>query len=271
MTSCLRDLERDGLVGTLAECAYRVQSAVAESEDWSTPGPRATQYEIDLVADEVAIEFLLHEGFDVVSEESGHQGRGSEITVVVDPVDGTANAVRGLPSFATSLCAVDHAGARAAVVLDLSSGTTYNATRGLGARADGHRLHVTDCERLPAAFVGYSGLPSDGRARWSQGRAVGSLALALCHVGSGVFDGFVDLDPNVHGPWDYLGGLLIATESGAVACDAFERPLMTCEHTARRSPIVAGTNQLLDALRRVPRPNEVPQPAQTGSDTAVPN
>src|ERR687889_208179 len=57
--------------------------------------------------------------------------------VVLDPVDGSTNASRGLPWFATSLCAVDADGARAAVVVDQAGGTRVEAVRGRGARVDG--------------------------------------------------------------------------------------------------------------------------------------
>jgi fructose-1,6-bisphosphatase/inositol monophosphatase family enzyme len=249
--SSQRDTDGSALIRSLTECAARVQRAIAEAEDWATPGSRATQYWIDLVADDVAVEFLLREGFDVVSEESGCQRHGGDITVVVDPVDGTANAVRGLPWFSTSLCAMDRHGPVAAVVHDLGTGTTYDAARGMGARVGGLRSRVTNCARLGDAFIGYSGLPRSGRAQWSQGRAIGSLAMTLCHVATGALDGFVDFDRDVHGPWDYLGGLFIATESGAVACEPLNRPLLTVEHSARRSPIVAGTADLLFQLRAV--------------------
>jgi myo-inositol-1(or 4)-monophosphatase len=234
-------------LAALRNCAFAVRDAVLDATEWKTPGRRADQYQIDLVADSVAVEFLTRCGMNVLSEESGHHINGGGITVIIDPVDGTHNAIRRLPWFATSLCAVDHDGAIAAVVLDLASGTLYDARRGAGARADGVPIQASTCERLSEAFVGYSGSPHQ-RIPWASGRAIGSIALALCHVAAGSLDGFIDLDLDVHGVWDYAGALLICHEASAQATETLGRSLMVLEHQARRSPIVAGTPQLLTEL-----------------------
>jgi len=68
-------------------------------------GDRATQYHLDVVADDVARRVLGGAGFRVVSEESGVSGEG-EFTVVVDPIDGSTNCDRGVPFYATSLAVV---------------------------------------------------------------------------------------------------------------------------------------------------------------------
>ena len=54
------------------------------------------------------------------------------MTVVVDPLDGSTNASRRLPWFATSLCAVDADGPLAALVVDLVHGTRFDAGAGRG-------------------------------------------------------------------------------------------------------------------------------------------
>ncbi len=54
---------------------------------------------------------------------------------------------------------------------------------------------------------------------------MGSAALSLCDVASGRLDGMLDALPDRHGPWDYLGGLLVCTEAGAAVHDLHDRPL----------------------------------------------
>jgi myo-inositol-1(or 4)-monophosphatase len=76
---------------------------------------------------------------------------------------------------------------------------------------------------------------------------MGAAALDLCAVAGGRFDAYVDCSPSAHGSWDYLGGMLICQEAGAFVVDAFDRPLVTIEHAARRTPIAAGTAELLAA------------------------
>ena len=64
---------------------------------------------------------LTGNGLGVLSEESGRHHPDRAITVVIDPVDGSTNASRGIPWFATSLCAVDTDGPLAALVINLAS------------------------------------------------------------------------------------------------------------------------------------------------------
>ena len=66
-----------------------------------------------------------------------------------------------------------------------------------------------------------------------------------------MLDGFVDCGVDQHGPWDYLGGLLICQEAGAVVSDARGRDLVVLEHEARRTPVAAATPELHAALREV--------------------
>ena len=60
-------------------------------------------------------------------------------------------------------------------------------------------------------------------------------------VADGVLDGFVDCSVDAHGPWDYLGGMLICREAGAVVADALGRDLVVLEHAGRRTPVAGAT------------------------------
>jgi fructose-1,6-bisphosphatase/inositol monophosphatase family enzyme len=187
-----------------------------------------------------------------MSEESGVHEGGRDVIVVLDPVDGSTNASRHLPWYATSLCAVDRDGARAAVVVDQSSGARFEALRGGGARVDGQPLRPSGCTDLGEAIVGLSGYPPTYLG-WKQFRALGAIALDLCAVASGQLDAFIDCSPSAHGPWDYLGGLLVCREAGAHIVDAEGRELVTTDHAARRTPVAACTSPLLDQVARARR------------------
>jgi fructose-1,6-bisphosphatase/inositol monophosphatase family enzyme len=227
----------------LHHTATAIRAALDELLDWGLAGTRAGQYRSDIAADEVAITILERAGFGVLSEESGlHRGERAVI-VVIDPVDGSTNASRGIPWFATSLCAVDRDGARAAVVVDQARGVRYEAVRGGGARAGGARLKPTACTSLAEAIVGLSGYPPE-HLGWRQYRALGAAALDLCAVAAGHLDGYLDCSRNAHGSWDYLGGMLICQEAGAIVEDAYGRALITVAHDDRRTPIAAATRAL---------------------------
>lgn len=231
------------LIELLHKAANAVERALARLDDWGLAGTHPGQYRSDLAADEAVTQVLRRAGVGVLSEESGiHEGH-REIVVVVDPVDGSTNASRSLPWYATSLCAVDRHGARAALVVDLPRGRRFQAVRGQGASLDGASLRPTTCTELRRAIVGLSGLPSRSLG-WQQYRALGSLALDLCEVARGGLDAFLDCSPSAHGPWDYLGGMLICLEAGAVVGDALDRELVTLDHDARRTPLAAATPML---------------------------
>ncbi|HZA76413.1 MAG TPA: inositol monophosphatase [Acidimicrobiales bacterium] len=243
-------LSDDGLVELLHEAALAVRAALDGIDDWGlagSGGAHVGQHHSDLAADAAALGVLEQADVGILSEESGLSGAEREIVVVVDPLDGSTNAHRGVPWFATSLCAVDRDGLRAALVVDLVHGRTYTARRGGGAAVDGQPIGPTTCTDVRDAFVGISGLPG-GTLGWRQFRSLGAAALDLCAVAEGVLDAYVDCSPSAHGPWDYLGGALVCIEAGAIIGDAEGRELLTLDHLARRTPLAAATQPLFDTL-----------------------
>lgn len=232
-------------LSALDEAAAAVADALGRLDDWGLAGTRAGQYRSDLAADEAALAVLDRAGVGVLSEESGRHGADRPVTVVLDPLDGSTNASRGVPWFATSLCAVDADGPLAALVVDLASGTRFAATRGGGATRDGRRIATSGVERLPESLVALSGLPP-AHLGWQQFRALGAAALDLCAVACGAVDAYLDCSPSAHGPWDYLGGMFVCLEAGGAVADAQGRELVTLEHADRRTPIAAATPALLD-------------------------
>jgi fructose-1,6-bisphosphatase/inositol monophosphatase family enzyme len=239
------EVDDAGLLQVLHDTASAVRTALDGLVDWGSAGTRPGQYLSDLAADEAALAVLERAGLGAMSEESGLHDGGRDVVVVLDPVDGSTNASRGLPWYATSLCAVDRDGPRAALVVDQASGHRFEATRGGGARVDGRPLAPTACTAMDQAVVGLSGYPPRWFG-WKQFRALGALALDLCAVAGGRLDAYVDCSPFAHGSWDYLGGMLICREAGALVVDAWDRELVTLDHAARLTPVAAATPALLD-------------------------
>ena len=195
----------------LLGCAAAIRGAIARCDDWASPAARPEQYAVDLAADEAAVGFLEREGVAVLSEESGPRGRAdADLTVVIDPIDGSTNAVRRLPMFASSLAALDAEGPVASVVDHLARPERYTAERGAGARCNGEIIHPSGCQHLGDATVALCG-PPPPTAPWPRMRAWGAASLELCAVATGAFDAFVNLLDDYHGPWDYLGAWLVCT------------------------------------------------------------
>ena len=239
------------ILQVLNNTADAVSQVLATNTDWSLSGIRHTQYSVDVRADNAALAVLHEAGCAVLSEESQITGQwgDDDILVVMDPLDGSTNASRGVPWFATALCALDKNGMRASLVVNQASGKDrYWATQGGGAFHNGNQMHPSACSTLKEAVVGVSGLASF-RPQWSQFRALGAAALDICLVAQGVLDGWVDF--NSHGVWDYLASILICQEAGVATSEYLDRELLVTQYDEKRTPIVAATPALLAQLREV--------------------
>jgi fructose-1,6-bisphosphatase/inositol monophosphatase family enzyme len=235
------------VLDVLAEAVAAIRAALDRLEDWGLAGTRPGQYRSDLAADEAALQVLDRAGFGVLSEESGEHRLDREVVVVLDPVDGSTNACRGIPWYAASLCAVVGGEPRAAMVENLANGMRFTASLGAGAMCDGRPILPSSVAEVGDSIIGLSGYPAEPFG-WKQFRALGAAALDLCAVAAGTLDGYVDCSVDAHGPWDYLGGMLVCTEAGAAVVDARGRDLVALQHGDRRTPVAAATPALLAGL-----------------------
>lgn len=236
----------DDILRVLHDTADAAYAVLSTNTDWGLSGRRPTQYSVDLRADAAALEVLHAAGCAVLSEESGRTGEWHEnsLVVVMDPLDGSTNASRRVPWYATSLAAIDGAGHRASLVANqFTNENRWTAVRGGGAFHNGDRIRPSMCERLGDAVVGVSGVPKK-HPGWAQFRALGAAALDICLVAQGTLDAWVDLSS--HGVWDYLASVHICAEAGAIVGELNGRELVVTNHGDRRSPIVAATNSLFD-------------------------
>lgn len=245
-----------GVLDTLRAAVEAVERALQGQEHWGPTGEVEGQYHHDTVADAAALAVLEKAGLGVFSEESGLHHPEREVRVVVDPVDGSTNASRGLPWWAISLCAVDGQGPLAAVVASPPTGDHFEAVRGQGATRNGQDIAPSNAEDVARAIIAFNGFPT-AYYGWAQCRALGAAALDLCAVACGILDGFVDTSWSDLAPWDYLGGLLVCQEAGAYVQELYGRDLVVTTPGERRCLIAAGTGQLLGQLleRRAAQPS----------------
>lgn len=250
----------DALLDVMRATVAAVRAALSDVTDWGLNDRKPGQHHSDVAADAAALDVLLGAGLGVLSEETGLHHPERDVVVVVDPLDGSTNALHGLPWYACSLGAVDPDGARVALVENLATGERFEAVRGGGATRDGQPIRPTSVTDLGDALVGLSGYPTE-HLGWRQFRAYGAGALDLCAVACGQLDAYLDAGPGmhtpagdrsalagIHGPWDYLGAMLVCQEAGAVVGDVHGRDLVILEHEARRAPIAAATPELYQAL-----------------------
>jgi len=235
------------LLHVLDEAVAAVRAALDVLDDWGPSGGKPGQYRLDLAADGAALPVLHGAGLAVLSEESGTTGDGpSGLLAVIDPVDGSTNAHRGIPFYATSICVLDTEGPRVGVVTNQASGVRYAAARGAGAERDGRPITPSGCDDLGNAIVGISGFPGLYPG-WAQFRALGAASLEFCAVAEGVLDAYSVVGRSTLYGWDYLAGLLICAEVGAAARERDGRALVVRDASSRR-PVVAATAELADRL-----------------------
>jgi myo-inositol-1(or 4)-monophosphatase len=160
----------------------------------------------------------------IVGEEEGQSGSGA-VRWYVDPIDGTANFVHGLPFFCTSVAATVDGRVVAAAVYDPLREDLFTASPA-GAWRNGSHLTSTGATAETAALL-LSGYPSarhlaEDRDRaldrldtlvrtYATVRRVGSTVLALAYVAAGWADVAVGLSVN---PWDLAAGSLLVTRAG---------------------------------------------------------
>ena len=241
------------ILGFLHDVADAAADIIDELDNWSFTGHRDGQYDGDVAVDEVIVDMCEAGGFYVLSEESGAGDfewplPDDRLLIVVDPVDGSTNASKGLPWYATSLCVVDKDGPRVALVAEQSgSETRYAASRGAGANVDGMRLAVRPNTDPSTAVIGVNALPDTGHGWW-QVRTMGAASLDISVVARGGLDGYIDFDGL--GVWDYLAAVLICQEAGVLVTEAEGRSLLVFDTDERRRPVVAVSEEILHSLLR---------------------
>jgi myo-inositol-1(or 4)-monophosphatase len=240
-------VDAEDVLDLLRATADAVAIAMQQHRHWGLSGTRHGQYHHDIAADAAALDVLEPSGVTILSEESGVRTGRQGLTVVIDPIDGSTNASRGLPWWSTSLCAVDDEGPWVALVADQVTGERWHAVRGGGAFHNDERIVRPATPLLHDAIIGLGGLPPF-HFGWAQFRAYGSIALDLCAVGDGRLDGYVHCVPDEVAEWDYLGGMLVCTEAGGTVVDAYDRAMAPLEHATRRTPVAAGNRPLADEL-----------------------
>jgi myo-inositol-1(or 4)-monophosphatase len=156
---------------------------------------------IDAAAERVILDRFKDEDVRIVSEEVGSFGDG-RWTVVVDPIDGSLNAKRGIPFFSISIAVADGRTMDDVVfgyVFDFGTREEWTATRGGGALLNGRaltelpkdELEILSFEATTTSYVAENAASFDGLAH--RLRVMGSLAITLCHLAAGRVDGVVSL------------------------------------------------------------------------------
>ena len=198
-------------------------------------GDRDMVSEVDYAVERAIRDYLKERTPDIaiLGEEEGITGdTAGELLWAIDPVDGTANFVRGIPLCGFSLGLIER-GRPVVGVIDLPFlGTRYHAAQHTGAYLGDRRIQAsmtTDLKDAIVAIGDYAvGEGSEGKNRQrlalterlaasvQRVRMFGSAAIDLAWVAEGKIDASITLSNK---PWDTAAGVIIAREAGAQVLD----------------------------------------------------
>lgn len=224
----------------------------------TSKGDRDMASEIDYAVEERVRSFLLKETPEIgfLGEENGGTGLGGQLTWTLDPVDGTANLINGLPLCAVSLGLVQEDRPVLGVIELPLLGNRFRAAVGTGAYCGQDRIHVSEARTLKEAIVAIGDYavgehaPERNRPRLAltqllaervlRVRMFGSAAVDLAWVASGRLDGSITLSNHA---WDMAAGVAIAREAGALVLDLDGAP-----HDLQSTATITLTPNLRDPI-----------------------
>ena len=218
---------------------------------------------IDIIAEKTVLDYLKEINFEcvVLGEECGRVelSKNPKGYVIMDAIDGSANAVRGVPFFCSSLAFATEdklSSITDGVITNLSTGEMYWATKGKGSFFNGKEMKVqTEDPVYKIVGINTSGATVDLMKRLypifenhNHTRHFGANALEMALFARGLMDIFIDLRDKIR-IQDIAAGYLIVKESGGLLLDADLNPLDTdLSYSTRVSFIAAANQKILDEI-----------------------
>ena len=168
--------------------------------------------------------------YSILSEETGYIKKGEEFKWIIDPIDGTANFLHGIPHFAISIGLEKNDEIICGIIYDPIKDEMFFAEKGNGSYLNNQRIRVSSRSKLNNCMVVTGGPRRDSSEREKvieeykkissavdvPIRKMGSAALDMAYVAAGRFDGFWQRNLNY---WDIAAGIIIVKEAGGFVTD----------------------------------------------------
>jgi myo-inositol-1(or 4)-monophosphatase len=210
---------------------------------------------IDQLVEDAIIEQAARYKINLLSEEAGFLDHRSSLTMVVDPLDGSANAAAGVPLSCFSGLLLDDGEPLEALTCWLETGRSMHARVGKpvsyrtsgATRLAGSALSLLRPKTGPRGDNTHTWLELTNRA--DRVRILSTSCLEAMLVADGATDAFADAGSDTHRIVDLAAAMLIVPAAGGYVCDAFARPLeFSTDLTLRYSGVVAASRELAEEI-----------------------
>ena len=218
---------------------------------------------IDITAEQTVLDYLKEIDFEcvVLGEECGRVELSDKPKgfVIMDAIDGSANAVRGVPFFCSSLAFATEnklSSITDGVITDLTNGDMYWATKDKGSFLNDKQIKVQQKEPIyKIVGINTSGGSNELMQRMypifqnhNHTRHFGANALEMALFARGLMDVFIDFRDKIR-IQDIAAGCIIVKEAGGLLLDANLNPLdADLSYETRVSFIAAANQKILDEI-----------------------
>ena len=255
----------DKILSLFKECSDLVEKEIRSyekeqfHEDMGMGADGTPTKWIDKRAEEIAVEFLQdNSDYSILSEEEGTLPGKEEGTIIIDPIDGTRNAILDIPFYCISLAYADKdlSTTKVGYVRNLATGKEYSAIKGKGAYSGDRGLNPLIRENwIFSVYLGENAHPDSAKIASisRRTRSLGSAALEICMVADGTFD--------LHHHWtldqkrslritDLAAAVLILREVGGEVYDKDWNPInMDLDPTERKDVTAIYDKSILEVIR----------------------
>ncbi len=225
-------IDNDKILNVAVEAALAASNIIMEASGRSKiaihKGFTDLVTETDLHSEKIIKDIIrsFYKDHTILAEETGKDSSSSYYLWIIDPLDGTTNFVHGYPSYAVSIGLYYKNVPQVGVVLEMPKLKLYTAIKDQGVWCEGEKIKASNTKNIHKSLL-VTGFGYNHDENWdtnmklfrhftdiTQGvRRSGSAAIDLCHVASGLADGFWEFDLK---PWDTAAGILIAKEAGCM-------------------------------------------------------
>ena len=200
----------------------------------SVKGPGDFVTASDKKVEKILIEELqkARPNYSILSEEIGKISNDESYKWIIDPIDGTANFLHGIPHFAISIGLEQNGEIICGIIYDPIKDEMFVAEKGNGSYLNNQRIRVSSRSKLKDCIIFTGGPKKEEKDRETSLkeyynfsskvqipiRKLGSAALDMAYVAAGRCDGFWQRHLNY---WDIAAGIILVKESGGFVTDYY--------------------------------------------------